>query len=421
MPYAAGGVNPHAARVKRRSRLCRIILQRSTAGWSAQVILSWQLSVEPASASKWKRQRERSGDHVGICTQYSPTHGSLYICVRHIFFPKMPTNYHRLNSPTTVRRVFGEVSRGKKLLAGLLLLALAAFCLYGWNWPGGAISGSAANISDAAIHAPTSPVTVVTAYYRIPSKQAESVYLQWMRNFLPHIPCFLYIFTDAASAPRLRTLRAPHANRTRLVVRELPALHEYAKMDAWRRLQQTDPETYHTPELYLLWNEKPWFVQWAIRDNAFRSQYFLWCDIGSFRAPEQLPALRAFPDPGVVAARLPDPAKLALLLLRPFDAATEYVDARGFPSAVLQRAGTNHIGGGIMAGTPAAWQVWIGLYEAMQTLYLQRGLNAGKDQNVMNAVALRYPHHVQLVSPRPYLGGRGNPWFYLQYYFAVLD
>lgn len=65
----------------------------------------------------------------------------------------------------------------------------------------------------------------------------------------------------------------------------------------WKKQHEIDPEnSYHSPELYIVWAEKIHMVMEAIEDNAFSSDYFIWCDMGSFRTAEFSKNLISFPD-----------------------------------------------------------------------------------------------------------------------------
>ena len=68
------------------------------------------------------------------------------------------------------------------------------------------------------------PVTVVTAYYTIPSKFSNAQYLQWIKNFLGTIPCYLYIFTDENTYGILQKLREPFLDRTKFIIRPFEEL-----------------------------------------------------------------------------------------------------------------------------------------------------------------------------------------------------
>lgn len=148
-------------------------------------------------------------------------------------------------------------------------------------------------------------VTVITAYYDIPSKKPRSEYLKRMENFLPQIPCNLYIYTSRADYPTLSKLRKSHLPRTKFIVKEFTELQEARRMELWKQQHKLDREKgYHSPELYIIWAEKIHMVMETIRDNVFGSEYFIWCDIGSFRNAEFSGKLASFPDEKKTAAIL---------------------------------------------------------------------------------------------------------------------
>ncbi|OQV12713.1 hypothetical protein BV898_13034 [Hypsibius exemplaris] len=140
------------------------------------------------------------------------------------------------------------------------------------------------------------PVTVVTAYYNIPAKRSNTTYARWMRIFLRKIPCHLYIYTESEYESYFKSLRKDHLNRTKIVVKPFTALKMSKNMNLWMAQREMDHERLHTPELYVIWNEKVNFLAETIRDNAFDSDYFLWTDIGSFRDPRRTPELATYPD-----------------------------------------------------------------------------------------------------------------------------
>ncbi|XP_055347722.1 uncharacterized protein LOC129594888 [Paramacrobiotus metropolitanus] len=261
-------------------------------------------------------------------------------------------------------------------------------------------------------------VTVVTAYYQIPSKRPHANYLRWIENFLPNIPCYLYIFTSSAMYPTLKTMRMKHLNSTRFIIKGFEELEEYSKMHHWRRIKSTDYEKYHTPELYIIWNQKWRFVEQAIKENVFRSEYFVWCDIGAFRKAEFVPHLIQFPDPDVLRRKLPDQNKIALAILHPFNTNRDRVYENGSLSISLREGRTDHSAAGLMAGHEKAWGIFIREYFSMQAYFFAQGLNAGKDQNIVNAVIMKFPENFQLLTSVAYFNGTGDAWFYLEYYLT---
>lgn len=241
--------------------------------------------------------------------------------------------------------------------------------------------------------------------------------MKWIRNFLPRIPCYLYIFTSKASVAALRKIRKRYLNQTTFTVKEFNQLKEYSRVDLWKEQQSKDTEKkIHTPELYIVWNEKINMVMEAISANIFNSEYFIWCDIGSFRSKSQAEKLVTFASYNRTKSVLKDSEKMALLLIKPFAREDGVTEESGLPRVAYHDVA--RVGGTIMAGHREAWQIWNHSFYEMLELYLKNDRFAGKDQNVMNSVVVRNPERFYLIPPKPYFGGLGNRWFYFQYYFS---
>lgn len=107
---------------------------------------------------------------------------------------------------------------------------------------------------------------------------------------------------------------------------------------------------------------------------------------------------------------------MTLLLVEPFTGESYVLGPNNL--SVTDFEDVNRIGGTIMAGQKKAWHIWSDLYYETMELMLKYNKFIGKDQTVMNNVVVKYPHYFNLVSPQPYFGGKGDSWFYLQYYFS---
>lgn len=68
----------------------------------------------------------------------------------------------------------------------------------------------------------------------------------------------------------------------------LPYREKYTQMHDWDREKER-----HSPELYAVWNAKPWFLDSAVRNSAEKYDYAFWVDAGSFRSEH---AYRRWPD-----------------------------------------------------------------------------------------------------------------------------
>ncbi|XP_055345344.1 uncharacterized protein LOC129593164 [Paramacrobiotus metropolitanus] len=313
----------------------------------------------------------------------------------------MPTNH------MTRRYCYSGITRR---LAGLLLVFLVSLLILHLN-----------NRLHHTTLYPHHPVTVVTAYFRIPSKHTPQEYFRWMENFLRHVDCHLYIFTEPALLPNLTSLRQPYLSRTRFITLPFNDLSTAPLLPQLEALTRKYPEKNVTAQLMAIWHAKWRFIISAINENVFTSEYFIWCDIGSFRQPRHLPQLKHFPDAERTKSVLRDRHQVYLLLTEPFPASVTFRRDSQLAEDTALRAAVSqlHIGGTLAAGHRDAWRMWERAYYPLLEQLLAAGIHAGQDQVVMNAIALKYPQLVHLIKPKAYFGGTGNPWFYFQYYFSA--
>lgn len=257
----------------------------------------------------------------------------------------------------------------------------------------------------------TTRCTIVSAYYRFPSKHSSAEYDEWARRFLGSVETPMVLFCDDETEPILREMRGV---RPALFVLMPLAEAEMSKVADWDAEHARDPEaSIHTKSLYVMWNEKAAYVQRAMALNPYRSTAFAWCDIGCFRSDLNLARLRKWPE----GPRLDglDPERLTLLNIQPFEPGDEAIDpVTRLPPCFDMKL---RVGGTIMIGHRRAWDRWIPLYYAVLQRYLNAKFFAGKDQNVMASLVMLRPDLVTLVAPSR-APEHGDPWFYLQPYFS---
>jgi hypothetical protein len=128
--------------------------------------------------------------------------------------------------------------------------------------------------------------TVVTCYYRVPSKHSHDKYDQWITNFLSNIPCNLVIFTSPDLVDYIKNKRITLLEKTIIIpikFESLPLYNQYKHL--WENQYIMDKQKYsgRTIECYVLWNSKLDFLKKAIELNPFLSDKFIWNDIGCLR------------------------------------------------------------------------------------------------------------------------------------------
>lgn len=128
--------------------------------------------------------------------------------------------------------------------------------------------------------------TVVTGYFRIPSKHGSDKYDGWMRNMLS-LQDAMVIFTESALVDQIKDLRSHAVNRTIIVpiaLDDLPIANVFSE-SFWKDQLDRDPEKriHRSYQVFWIWLSKSWAVTQAIRMNVFDSDLFVWSDIGCFR------------------------------------------------------------------------------------------------------------------------------------------
>lgn len=131
-----------------------------------------------------------------------------------------------------------------------------------------------------------SPNTVVTGYFRVPSKHNPGKYDGWMENMLS-LQDAMVIFTQPDLVDQIKHLRSHAVNRTVIVpmnLEDLPIGKLFGET-FWQDQLDRDPQkTIHQSyQLFWIWLSKSWSVAQAIRMNVYDSDIFVWSDIGCFR------------------------------------------------------------------------------------------------------------------------------------------
>ncbi len=255
--------------------------------------------------------------------------------------------------------------------------------------------------------------TIVTCYYRSPSKHSLEAYDAWMTNFLTTVDNEMIIFCDQESYEQIMTLRKPFEDKTEVFI--FPLEDTYCGnshyMPYWQKDIQRDIErSIHNTNLYIIWNEKSMFVQRAMSINPFETDFFMWCDIGCFRNSEEMPLFqKEWPSAEFLRTARKD--KMYFLNITPFEGRDFTVLSNGLTRSFEY---DTRIGATMFLGHKDIFETWIELFYKYMNLYMQNNYFAGKDQNIIASMYVLHPEIFRLVSPAE---GQGNPWFYLQRFF----
>lgn len=256
----------------------------------------------------------------------------------------------------------------------------------------------------------TTTTTIVTAYFKLPrSKASHGQYEAWMANMLA-IDNDMIIFCDPKMSDLVYGFRSDKLDKTHIVETHMSDFfcYRYANYFLEHTKMDTEMPIGHNMFLYMIWNEKSNFLKRAIESDPFKSDYFLWCDIGCFRRPNT--QFIHWPNPERVAALPKD--RVLLLSVEPFNDAELAVTRREqLPS--FQHS--NRIGGTIFGGTKQVLLEWHAKYYEMLEYFISIDRFIGKDQSIMNSVYLTNRNMCELVKWRP---GCADIWFYLQDYLG---
>ena len=195
--------------------------------------------------------------------------------------------------------------------------------------------------------------TIVTAFFNFSKKKFNTnAYHYWIGNYLPNINNPMIIFTDNESLPTIKKLRETKEDITDIIIIEnINQYYTYKYIDYWNKDLQRDHErNYHSTELYMIWNEKSYFLKLAIIKNTFNTEYFIWTDIGMIREDYYKSLIQKFPNNEKIKSL--NPNKIYLLNLQ-----NKIEKDNNYPTEKFRYI--NCIGGGVIFGHKIALNKWI--------------------------------------------------------------
>ncbi len=225
----------------------------------------------------------------------------------------------------------------------------------------------------------------------------------------------LVIFTDKEHAPYFLRLRKKYKENTVVIIKELHQLHEYAHYALYQEHHAKDTEKdIHSPDLYIIWNEKLHFVKEAYELNVFRSQWFMWMDIGAFRnrkgsydlTPREI---AQWPDAEKVATMSPHKVVMTRVE-KEFDIQQYAREKENIATLILQTR--EHVGGLFLIHSSILLKIYNLYYTLKESMY-SHGTFIGKDQNIYARLAIGYPEYVHLLE----VPSSFETWFYFHQYF----
>ncbi|CAF1137576.1 unnamed protein product [Adineta steineri] len=249
--------------------------------------------------------------------------------------------------------------------------------------------------------------TVVIAYFPLSkSKHSKAQYQSWLENLLGFCQSPIVIYTSIEYQPILQQLRRNNSLRTHFIVEynsplEMPPIKRLVPV--FEQQYPSDPErAYHSVELYAVWCAKSFILNRSAELNPFRTKYFLYIDAGAFRSSKY--RFQSWPYEPSIHSILAN-NRLLLGMISPLP--------RQFCplSYTINKGPIRHnlIEGGLIGGTSDIIHWWTSAFYETINIYTSKNLFIGKDQYLMNAIALTYPHRINMMLS--FRTSCGDVWF----------
>ncbi|KAJ3727009.1 hypothetical protein C8R42DRAFT_621748 [Lentinula raphanica] len=267
------------------------------------------------------------------------------------------------------------------------------------------------------------------------SKHSAEDYRAWLTLFLGSITTDVYFYTP----PELAELVAEVRGNLPIVINttfstpfDIPPLVNMKQ--SYEAMHAIDRErSRHSPELYAIWNGKPYYLDEALKNSEKQYSYAFWSDAGSFRKEH---VYDVWPNSARVeeiwneGSRLSGVAKEDLLFFPMWE--PPHPSMRNWEEA-LGPVDTDFSEGSFFGGSPQTVRWWRELFYLYHDHYLNQGIFVGKDQTLINALFLLHPsriitvwvsdpdapaHQGLLSSVEGPLGNCGDNWYYYQFWLS---
>ncbi|PPQ71597.1 hypothetical protein CVT24_006457 [Panaeolus cyanescens] len=294
--------------------------------------------------------------------------------------------------------------------------------------------------SSAAV-ANSTRILIVTALFPLKrAKNGYDAYPGWVNRFLGSITTDVYFFCNEENAQMMRDLRRPGLpliiDTTFDSPFDTPPLKGLEAQ--YRKMHMIDRErSYHSPELYAVWNAKPFFVDYATKLLARQGKhydYIFWSDAGSFREDHVFknwpygPRVEQVWREGAKLTGTPKEDLLFYPIYNPPPAHFKNWKAEDGPLDV------DFSEGSFFGGSAKANEWWAKVFYGYHDYCISQGFMCGKDQTVFNAVFMLFPKRMITVwvydpdAPahggllpyinRGFLGACGPEWYYYQWWLS---
>lgn len=254
--------------------------------------------------------------------------------------------------------------------------------------------------------------TIVTAYYDIGhlSKHEGSSFEVWNSRFFALLDNMV-IFTETSSVNNILKVRKESTGCTLLVLQPLKKT-ESSRITDWHLQHDKDPEkTRHSTELYIIWNQKAFWLELVAHLNPFKSQHFFWADSGQFRDTDFLDKYVSSSETWIKSPSFLPPCKMVFLSIEKFKT-TELATTDDGQTAPLDSQ-LIRLGGGNFGGDNCAVSRFAALFRGQLHRYLEKHMFVGKDQPVYGSVCTSHLDACFIVDAKK-VKEINDEWFALQ-------
>ena len=257
-----------------------------------------------------------------------------------------------------------------------------------------------------------SPATIVTAYYNLKthSKHSEAHFKKWNARFFS-LSDNMVIFSDWDSSKRIIALRRNSRGCTLLVRQKLSDTEMFDLTD-WDYQHRIDPEkTNHHVELYIIWDQKPLWLEAVAKRNPFQSTHFFWADSGQFRDDAFLRAHISKGEKWVTSTDFIPPCKSLFISIENFKPHELQKDRSEMAQPLNPEV--VRLGGGNFGGDSCSVLKFAQRFRSEIRRYLKKGLFVGKDQPIYGSICTSWRDMCFLVDAAKVINIR-DKWFAAQ-------
>jgi hypothetical protein len=227
-------------------------------------------------------------------------------------------------------------------------------------------------------------LTVVSAYYDIPSKRSSEIYHERLKRFLGKLDCNMVFYTSSDQIEKLKSYRGKYNYKTKFYILEKDELQSIKKygLDFWKEqcILYKDTTYENKPYLGAIWNNKKEFVINAISKNDFNTSHYAWIDAGLIENDISKEVL--VPNTGLLS-----------------DKVTLY-SVNNIPQnevVFFDHTMPDYIAGDTYFGPKNKLLDYSGHFDTVMKLYTDNGKSVYMDQNVMTTLAKQYKDQYHIV------------------------